>query len=87
MHLATFIRGISIGFIVGVLFAPDSGKATRRKLSGVATDIKEDFEETYDDISSNVKQKVDKVKHKAADVADRAGSTIEDIGASVAGNP
>lgn len=87
MHLATFIRGISIGFIVGVLFAPDSGRATRRKLSGVASNIGEDIEDTYDNISSSVKNKVNKVKNKAADVADKAGATIEDIGASVAGNP
>lgn len=87
MHLATFIRGLSIGFIVGVLFAPDSGRATRRKLSGVATDIKDDLEDTYDSISSSVKDKINKVKHKAEKLADKTGNAIEDLGTSMEGNP
>ncbi len=41
MHMQSFIRGITIGFVLGILFAPDSGTETRRKIAGKASDIKE----------------------------------------------
>lgn len=63
-----FIKGLSIGFILGVLLAPDSGAATRRKLARVSSDIRDDVEDTYADISNSVSDKVSQMKDKANDL-------------------
>ena len=31
MHIQSFINGLSVGFLLGILFAPDKGEETRRR--------------------------------------------------------
>ncbi len=38
--LLSFLAGISVGAVAGLLIAPDSGKETRKKLAKKAGDIK-----------------------------------------------
>jgi len=78
MRLTTFIKGISVGFILGVLFAPDKGSATRRKLSGMASDIKEDMAETLDDISDMVSEKITAIKNMVSDITEDAQDEFSD---------
>jgi len=68
MHIMSFLRGVSIGFVLGVLFAPDEGARTRRKLSSAANNIKDDITDTYDSISSTVSRKAGEIKNKANDL-------------------
>jgi len=63
--MMNFIKGLSIGFILGILLAPDSGAATRRKLTRIGTDIRDDVEDTYTDISNSVADKVSQIKDEA----------------------
>lgn len=79
MRLTTFIKGISIGFILGVLFAPDRGSATRRKLAGVASDIKDDMEDVYDNISDTVSETIDSIKTTASNIAGRVEQDFSDV--------
>lgn len=82
MHLSTFIKGLSIGFIVGVLFAPDKGSATRRKISGIASDIKEDMADSFDDLSDSVSEKISNVKHTVANMAGTANNEFDRLAIS-----
>ena len=68
MRLVTFVRGAAIGFILGVLFAPDKGKATRRKIAGMASDIKEDMDETCRDLGNAIREKVQQIKNDVQDI-------------------
>lgn len=49
------LAGVAVGALVGVLFAPDKGCETRRKISkkshDVAEDIKERFSKIVDDLA------------------------------------
>jgi gas vesicle protein len=67
MHLQSFIRGIAVGFLLGVLYAPDRGEFTRRKISQKATDIKDAVKNTYDTVSNTVT----KVKNKANEMLNK----------------
>jgi gas vesicle protein len=51
MHIITFIRGVTVGFIVGILLAPDSGAATRRKLARCAASIRDDIEDAIRELA------------------------------------
>ena len=67
MHIQSLVRGIAIGFVLGVLYAPNRGEETRRKISQKATDIKDSVKGTYDAVSNTVtkvKDKADQVLHK-----------------------
>ena len=79
MRLTTFIKGISIGFILGVLFAPDKGSATRRKISGMASDIKDDMADTFEDLTGMVSEKITAIKNMVGDMTDKAKSEYDDF--------
>lgn len=61
--------GAAAGAALGLLFAPESGETTRRriadgvgglgkKITGRGGDINEEMEDIYDDIKTNVRSKV-----------------------------
>ena len=67
MHIKSFLRGIAVGFLLGVLYAPDRGEVTRRKISKKTSDVKDAVKNTYESISgtvSKVKNKANQMLHK-----------------------
>lgn len=67
MHIQSFLRGIAVGFLLGVLYAPDRGEVTRRKISKKTSDVKDAVKNTYETISdtvSKVKDKASQILHK-----------------------
>lgn len=79
MSLSTFFRGIVVGVVIGVLVAPDSGAKTRRRLSRRAGEIKDTVLDTYDEIASNVTDKINQVKSKASDIMGKKADEYDDF--------
>ncbi len=52
-----FIAGAAIGGILGVLFAPDKGTETRRKISEKSNDMANSLKENFSGIVDGVKDK------------------------------
>jgi len=75
MHFKTFINGVLVGILLGVLFAPDSGEETRRKLSKRAQGIKDN----YDDFAGNMSDTYEKVKSKTNTIVNKAKQKFNDI--------
>lgn len=50
------------GFVFGVLFAPNKGTKTRRKLAKVFSNCKEDAKDYLVDTANNVESKVEAAK-------------------------
>jgi len=65
------IAGGIIGAGVALLFAPQSGKATRKDISRYARKAKRRAEEVADDFSESISRMVDTVGEKTADILDR----------------
>ncbi|MBB1139418.1 YtxH domain-containing protein [Myroides sp. WP-1] len=65
--LAALVAGAAIGVGIGILFAPDEGKKTRKK-------IRRSFDESKDELS----HKIDDLKKQVRSVVDRKSNTIED---------
>ncbi|HQR18490.1 MAG TPA: YtxH domain-containing protein [Gemmatimonadales bacterium] len=71
-----FLAGAVIGGGLALLFAPQSGEATRRQLKRKARDLRDFAEDGLDELTEKfeegkerVREGVDEVRHRAADAA------------------
>ena len=65
MRIQSFVNGLFVGFILGVLYAPASGEETRRRIARKASDLKDSIKNTCNDVASNVSDNIDRVKNTA----------------------
>jgi len=79
-----FLSGITIGSLVGILYAPDKGKNTRDKLSFQLEKYKEQLQKIIDDLvdgknktSSPAKLKGEKITNDAISEAEKLMGSID----------
>ena len=63
------LAGVAIGAALGVLFAPDKGWNTRKRISKKAEDLTEDLRDKFEEFMDTISVKVDEVKEETADFA------------------
>lgn len=77
------LAGAAAGMICGVLFAPDKGEETRRKISRKSSDIADSLKGKFNDLVDGIASKFESVKGEAADlgqqVKERANSMKADV--------
>ena len=79
MSLNTLIKAVSVGFILGILFAPDKGSATRRRISGITSDIKDDMADTWDDLTDTISEKIAGLKDTIVNVTGTSKNEFEEF--------
>jgi len=72
------VAGLATGALLGVLFAPAKGSATRRKIRRDSEDITNDLKEKFEDIVESITTKFDKVKKDVTDYAEKVMSKEEE---------
>jgi gas vesicle protein len=77
--LVGILAGAAIGAVLGVLYAPDRGSETRRKISRKGKKYAEDLQGKYDEIVSTVKNKFEKVKEEVLATAENGSSGNDDF--------
>jgi len=75
--LLTFMAGAATGFIVGILFAPASGKETRKKIKDQAAKTGEVAKESYEKIAKEAEKGMRMVKEKTGEGVDAIRDFIE----------
>jgi gas vesicle protein len=68
------LAGVAIGAALGVLFAPDKGWNTRKRISKKAEDLTEDLKDKFEELLDSLSVKVDDIKEEASDLKGKRGS-------------
>ena len=77
------LGGIGIGVALGVLFAPDKGTETRKKIKNQGVDLGEDIKSKFDDLIDLLGKVVSKSESKGKEMLENGKSLIEQINKDV----
>ena len=77
--VSALLLGAAVGSLIGILFAPDKGSETRKKISSKGNELTDAVKEKFDAIVDKFKKEVDDVKEKANDYAENGKSVIEKL--------
>ena len=67
--IGALLLGAAIGGTLGILFAPDKGSETRKKIAGKADDITESLKEKFNTLLEDAKKEFEAAKTKAKEFA------------------
>lgn len=58
------LAGAAIGAVLGVLFAPDKGAETRKKIADSGSDLADEWKDKFDEFLAGLNEKVQPVKEE-----------------------
>jgi gas vesicle protein len=61
------LAGVAIGALLGILFAPDKGSVTRKKISGKAEALADDLKEKFNEFLDSMSERFDKASEESGD--------------------
>ncbi|MDP4277391.1 MAG: YtxH domain-containing protein, partial [Bacteroidota bacterium] len=69
--LLGLLAGVATGALLGVLFAPDKGVNTRRKISCKGKELKDDLTEKFDEVIDDISEKFEQMKKDVKGYAEK----------------
>lgn len=75
--IGALLLGAAIGGALGILFAPDKGSETRKKLSAKGDGLTDAMKEKLNDFLEEVKKEVETVKEKANEFVENGTAKAE----------
>ncbi len=77
--LLGLLAGIAAGATLGILFAPEKGTATRRRISRKANDYSDGLGDKFNDFIDSVTTKFESLKSEAIDYVENGQEKAENI--------
>lgn len=81
--LLGLVAGVAVGALAGILFAPDKGSATRKKISGKAGDIADSVKSSFSDFVDDLKKTYSAGKEEVDELGDKAKAKMNALKAEV----
>lgn len=72
--LLGLLAGAAIGAIAGILFAPDKGSETRKKIAKNTNEMGETLKSSFNDFVDSVKDKYRHARNEVEEVAEKGAS-------------
>ncbi len=81
--IAGLVVGGAVGALAGLLFAPETGEETRKKLGDKSKELADDFYDKFDDFKESMTDVLEDVKEGAAEtfesVKKSTNAMVEDV--------
>ena len=75
--LLGLLAGVAAGAMLGILFAPDKGWNTRKRIVKKGEDYASGLQEKFDEFLDTVTEKLGEVKEEVSDIADKMNIKTE----------
>lgn len=71
------LAGLATGAILGILFAPDKGTNTRKKIINKGKDASDNLVNKYNDVISTLSSKLEKIKNEGLNYYEEGEELLE----------
>jgi len=76
--LLGILAGVAAGGLLGILFAPDKGSNTRKKISKKSEDYVDSLKGSFNDFLDNMTEKFEKVKDDVSEFAHHTKNKVKE---------
>ncbi|MEN6619527.1 MAG: YtxH domain-containing protein [Rikenellaceae bacterium] len=73
------LAGIAAGALLGVLFAPEKGSVTRKKISRKGEDYADSLKDRFNEFVDSITEKFEEVKETVKEEVEKGKSKVEEV--------
>jgi gas vesicle protein len=77
--LAGILTGVAVGAVIGVLFAPEKGTATRKGISNQSNLYTDELNEKFNAFINGISRRFDVVKKEAMKLAENGKTKLTEV--------